>query len=134
LLNLISAKKLDVLILDTRAGINDDTILALAISDLLFIIVRPDQQDYQGTAVTVEIARRLTVPQTGLIANNVPSKIDPISLRRELENTYQCNVSAVIHFSTDMVSVDYPRVLALEDPHHPIIRTLKEMITPYVRP
>lgn len=133
-MELIRAADLDVLILDTRAGINDDTVFALAVSDTLFIIMRPDQQDYQGTAVTVEVARRLEVPSIGLIANNVPNKIDAAALRHELQETYHCEVPAVIHFSTDMVSMEYPRVLALENPEHPIIKTLREMLSNHVNP
>lgn len=133
-MELIRAVDLDVLILDTRAGINDDTIFALAVSDVLLIIVRPDQQDYQGTAVTVEVSRRLDVPMIGLVANNVPSKINPNVIRHELEETYHCEVPAVIHFSTDMVSMEHPRILALEDPEHPIIQTLQELISIHVNP
>ena len=49
--------KLDVLMIDTHPGLNEETLLSIAISDTLIIVMRPDSQDYQGTAVTVEVAR-----------------------------------------------------------------------------
>ena len=45
---LIDALKLDVLLIDTHPGLNEETLLSIAISDALVIVMRPDQQDYQG--------------------------------------------------------------------------------------
>ena len=56
---LTDALNLDILMIDTHPGLNEETLLSIAISDALGIIMRPDQQDYQGTGVTVEIARKL---------------------------------------------------------------------------
>ena len=35
--------------------------------------MRPDKQDFQGTAVTVELARRLEVPEMLIVVNKVPA-------------------------------------------------------------
>lgn len=52
----IEALDLDVLMIDTHPGLNEETLLSIAISDALAILLRPDNQDYQGTGVTVEVA------------------------------------------------------------------------------
>ena len=39
-----------------RAGVNEETLLSIAISDKLLLVMRPDSQDFQGTAVTAELA------------------------------------------------------------------------------
>ena len=57
--DLVDALTLDALMIDTHPGLNEETLLSIAISDALAIILRPDQQDYQGTGVTIEVARRL---------------------------------------------------------------------------
>jgi len=36
---------------------NEETLLSVAISDWLILILRPDRQDYLGTAVTIEVSR-----------------------------------------------------------------------------
>jgi septum site-determining protein MinD len=56
---LIKTLQLDYLFIDTHPGLNEETLLSILISDILVLILRPDQQDFQGTAVTVEVARRL---------------------------------------------------------------------------
>ena len=60
--NIIKDLELDYLFIDTHPGINDETLLSLAISDVLVLLMRPDNQDYQGTAVTIDMARMLDVP------------------------------------------------------------------------
>jgi MinD-like ATPase involved in chromosome partitioning or flagellar assembly len=48
--------KLDYLFIDTHPGVNEETLLSIAICDRFLLIMRPDNQDFQGTAVTVELA------------------------------------------------------------------------------
>ncbi|HEY7908282.1 MAG TPA: MinD/ParA family protein, partial [Thermomicrobiales bacterium] len=48
---LVSGLSLDVLLIDTHPGLNEETLLSIAISDALALIMRPDSQDYQGTGV-----------------------------------------------------------------------------------
>jgi MinD-like ATPase involved in chromosome partitioning or flagellar assembly len=43
--------------------LNEEPLLSIAISDALVIILRPDQQEFQGTAVAVDVARKLQVPE-----------------------------------------------------------------------
>ncbi len=71
---------LDYLFIDTHPGLNEETLLSIAISDLLIVLLRPDNQDFQGTAVTVEVARRLAVPQLRLVINKTPPSLDPAAL------------------------------------------------------
>ena len=53
---LIDVLDLDYLFIDTHPGLNEETLLSITISDILLLILRPDQQDFQGTAVTVDVA------------------------------------------------------------------------------
>ena len=55
---LLKVLNLDVLMSDTHPGLNEETLLSIVISDRLAVVLRPDQQDYQGTGVTVELAAR----------------------------------------------------------------------------
>ncbi|MFZ5857064.1 MAG: MinD/ParA family ATP-binding protein, partial [Chloroflexota bacterium] len=61
--DLVKDMNLDFLMIDTHPGLNEETLLSIAISHALIILMRPDQQDYQGTAVTVDVARKLDVPR-----------------------------------------------------------------------
>ena len=77
------ALSLDYLFLDTHPGVNEETLLSLAISDVLVLVMRPDHQDFQGTAVTVELAKRLKVPEMFIVVNKVPDGMDVDSFHRQ---------------------------------------------------
>src|SRR5262249_40769282 len=68
--------RLDYLLIDTHPGVNEETLLSIAVSDTLVLILRPDHQDYQGTSVTLELARRLEVPQLVLVVNKALPAFD----------------------------------------------------------
>src|SRR6185437_11741166 len=74
--DLLEKLSLDYLFIDTHPGLNEETLLSIAISNVLLLILRPDQQDYQGTSVTVEVARKLSVPRMLLVVNKVPNIFD----------------------------------------------------------
>ena len=73
---LVRKLALDALIIDTHPGLNEETLLSIAISNTLLVVLRPDRQDYQGTAITVEVARELDVPEILFLVNKVPCSFD----------------------------------------------------------
>lgn len=58
---LVKDLKLDYLFIDTHPGLSKETFLSIAICHVLILILRPDKQDYQGIAVTIDVARQLNV-------------------------------------------------------------------------
>jgi MinD-like ATPase involved in chromosome partitioning or flagellar assembly len=124
---LIDDLNLDVLMIDTHPGLNEETLLSIAISDALAIIMRPDQQDYQGTGVTVEVARKLDVPRMLLIVNKVPAVFDPAEVKTRVERTYDCEVAAVLPHSDEMMALASAGIFALRYPNHPIAASYKQV-------
>lgn len=122
-----AALDLDVLLIDTHPGLNEETLLSIAISDALAIILRPDQQDYQGTGVTVEVARRLEVPQMRLVVNKAPAQLDLPQLAAKVEGAYGCEVAAILPHSEELMALASGGVFALRYPGHPIT-TLYEAV------
>jgi len=124
---LIEALKLDVLMIDTHPGLNEETLLSIALSDALAIVLRPDQQDYQGTSVTVEVARKLDVPRLVLVVNKVPSVFDVSDVRARVEQTYGCEVAAVLPHSDEIMTLASAGIFVLRYPDHPITAALKQV-------
>ena len=68
------------------------------------LIVRPDNQDFQGTAVTVELARRLEVPEMLMVVNKVPPGMTTRTLLRAAgRDMYQAEVVGMLPLNTEMV-------------------------------
>jgi len=125
--DLIDELDLDILFIDTHPGLNEETLFALAISSAVVIVMRPDQQDYEGTGVTVEVARSLEVPQMTIIVNKTPGGFDREQIRQQVEQTYQCAVGAVIPHSDAMMQLASSGVFALQYPSDPITQDLKRV-------
>lgn len=122
--DLVKEMKLDFLLIDTHPGLNEETLLSIAISDALIIIMRPDQQDYQGTAVTVDVARKLDVPRMLLVVNKTPNVLDFDDVRERVEQTYNANVAAVLPHSDEMMVLASSGIFSLKYPDHPISKSL----------
>lgn len=123
--SLIDKLKLDLLIIDTHPGLNEETLLSIAISDVLVLILRPDQQDYQGTSVTVEVARKLDVPKMLLLVNKVPSQFNTVDVKQRVEKTYNCEVAAVIPHSDELMTLASAGVFSMNFPDHPVTAIYK---------
>lgn len=124
---LIKKLNLDYLFIDTHPGLNEETLLSIAISDTLLVIMRPDQQDYQGTAVTVEVSRKLSVPRMLLVVNKVLAEFDFAEVKREVGETYGCEVAGVLPLSEDMVRLGSAGIFSLHYPNHPLTAIIKEI-------
>src|SRR5947207_10201402 len=99
---LIKTFQLDYLFIDTHPGLNEETLLSIIISDLLVLILRPDQQDFQRTAVTVEVARKLKLKKLLLVVNKVLPKLDFESLRQQVQEAYSAPVPRILPVSEQM--------------------------------
>ncbi len=125
--DLVENLNLDVLMIDTHPGLNEETLLSIAISDALVIILRPDSQDYQGTGVTVEVARKLNVPRLLLMVNKVPEVFNFADVQKRVEETYHSEVAAVLPHSDDMMALASSGIFVLRYPDHKVTQSLKQL-------
>jgi MinD-like ATPase involved in chromosome partitioning or flagellar assembly len=121
--------QLDYLFIDTHPGLNEETLLSITISDILLIIMRPDQQDYQGTAVTIEVAHKLEVPRLMLVINKVLASFDFEALKKKIEATYGVSVTEILPESDDMIALGSSEIFCLKYPDHLLTRTLQNIAT-----
>jgi len=119
---------LDLLFIDTHPGVNEETLLSIAISDALVILLRPDQQDYQGTAVTVDLARRLGVPNMLLVINKVLPLFDMAAIKKQAEATFSATVAGVLPLSEEMVRLGSSDVFCRQHPDHPFTLGVRQIL------
>ena len=124
---LVQALELDVLMIDTHPGLGEETLISLTISDALVVIMRPDQQDFQGTGVTVEVARKLDVPRMVLLINKTPPSIAAEALKAEAGRIYGIEVAGVIHHSDEMMTLGSAGIFALRYPDHPTTASFRQV-------
>jgi septum site-determining protein MinD len=124
---LLERLNLDMLFIDTHPGLNEETLLSLAISDVLVLILRPDRQDFQGTAVTVEVARKLSVPRLLLVINKVLTSTDFPALAKRVSDTYNAPVAGVFPLCEEMMQLASSGVFCLKYADHPFTREVQRV-------
>lgn len=126
--DLLEELNLDVLLIDTHPGINEETLLSLAISDILLVIMRPDKQDFQGTSVTLEVASKLGVPNLLMLINKAPERVDRVALKKQVADIYHTEVVGVIPHSDEMMTLASEGIFVIRYPNHPITTALQEVV------
>lgn len=117
---LVDELNLDVLIIDTHPGLNEETLLSIVISHSLVIVMRPDQQDYEGTGITIKVARQLEVPNMYLVVNKCPPILEPEAVRIKVKEAYGCEVAGVIPHSDELMNLASAGIFVLHHPDHPV--------------
>ncbi len=125
--DLIRSLSLDVLLVDAHAGMQKETLRPFAIADVLTLILRLDQQEYEGTGVLVRLAQELDIPRIVLVVNEAPTVFAPGEVKAKVEQTYQCEVAAVIPHSEDLTALAGEHIFVLRYPGHPISSLFEQM-------
>ncbi|GCL37978.1 MAG: MinD/ParA family protein [Sphaerospermopsis kisseleviana] len=125
--HLIKTLNLDYLFIDTHPGLSEETLLSLTASQVVLLILRPDQQDFQGTAVTVDVASRLKVPQMFLIVNKALPEYDFEQMSQQVTNTYNVPVLGILPDSQDMLRLASQGIFTIKYKNHAISKVMQRM-------
>ena len=113
--------------IDTHPGLSKETFLSIAISHVLIVILRPDKQDYQGTAVTIDVAKQLKVRKMLLTINKVLSNTNQDALKQKVEETYGASVAGIFPLSEDIVQLASEGVFCVKYPEHPVSQEFRKV-------
>ncbi len=125
---LIRELHLDYLLIDTHPGVNEETLLSIVVSNVLLLVLRPDSQDFQGTSVTLELARRLEVENVMLIVNKIPPGMDRVKLKEKVESAYDAKVIAMAPLNHEIVRLASAGLFVNRHPDHPFTRELRLVV------
>lgn len=123
--DLDQALNLDYIFIDTHPGLNEETLLCVAIVNILVVILRPDRQDFQGTAVMVDLARKLRVPKILMVVNRILQNTDLETLRQQIEANYQSPVAGLFPNCDEMMQLASSDLFYLRHPGHPLSQEMK---------
>ena len=126
---LVTELELDVLLIDTHPGLNEETLLSLVLSHSLLIVMRPDEQDYEGTGITARIARELEVPRIMILVNKAPEGLDPAQVESRVRAAYGCDVAAVVPHSDEVMRLASAGVFSQRFPAHPVTELYRQVAT-----
>ncbi|GAB4440635.1 MAG: MinD/ParA family protein [Cyanobacteria bacterium J069] len=126
--DLVQAYSLDYVLIDTHPGLNEETLLALAMSNLLLLVLRPDRQDFQGTAVVLDLAQKLRVPKILMLINRVLASVDVADLKHQVESIYGNEIGAVLPNCDEMMQLGSSGLFTVRYPDHPLTHELERLV------
>jgi len=124
---LVDRFALDVVVLDTHAGTNDESMAAFAVADTVAVVLRPDLQHTRGSQLTVSLARQMGVPRIVMVLNLVAAGVDLAALRARTEEQYRCEVVAVLPDCQEMTALGSGGVFVLLHPSHRLTRCYRDV-------
>lgn len=124
---LVRALDLDILFLDTHPGLNRETMLSTSVSDALVLVVRPDQQDFHGTAVLMQVAGKLGVPDVLMLANKVPKSLDGDSVRKRVLEAFGHELLGLLELDEDLASLGSGGIFVRKHADHALTAELERV-------
>ncbi|MBK8430681.1 MAG: MinD/ParA family protein [Chloroflexi bacterium] len=120
---------LDVLLLDLHGGLHDEVLLAMAMADVLWIVLRPDVQDFLGTSISLDLATRLAAENVALIVNEVPPSLDEAQVAQTVRQTYGREVLTVLPHEPEIAALASAGVFCWRWPRHPAAERYQQLTT-----
>ncbi len=125
---LMQELKLDLMLIDSHPGLNRETMLTTTISDVLLVVIRPDSQDFHGTAVLLEVANNLGVPRVCMVANKVPEALGADDVIAKIEEAFGHEVLGLLPLNDEMAILGSRGLFAADRPDHLISQELQTIL------
>ncbi|MFH8386540.1 MinD/ParA family protein [Kitasatospora sp. NPDC018058] len=125
---LIEELRLDVLLLDTHAGINNETVTAVASADTLAVVTRSCRLDLLGAGETVEFAAQLGCPRRVLLVNMVPPGVSQELAGQRAGAAYGTPVEAALPYAPELAMAAGAQLFVDAYPDHPLVERFRKII------
>ncbi|MBL1211388.1 MinD/ParA family protein [Geminocystis sp. GBBB08] len=122
---LIKNLNLDYVFIDTHPGLSKEVFLSIAISHIFLVVLRPDRQDFQGTAIIIDLAKQLMIPKMMLLVNKVVNSINFNDLKIQIENTYGIPIVGMFPVSEEMFLLGSNGIFCQEYAYHNWTKNLR---------
>lgn len=126
---LIAALKLDAVVVDARGGLDAGALPLLVVCDIMVAVMSLDRQDYQGTGVLVDLARRMEMPFITIVVNNVAGLYEANEVRAEVGRVYNCQVGAVVPHVPTLAALGETGIQAVDMPDNSAVLALEPVAT-----
>lgn len=116
----IEVYDLDYIVMDSSAGLDEKTMSLLGLTDILLVLLRPDQQEYQGTALLIEIGTRFNIPELLVVTNEVGENLDHGSIKEEVKKVFHADCAAILPHNEHLQLSGKGSLLVITRPDNPV--------------
>ncbi|MGI5448686.1 MinD/ParA family ATP-binding protein [Streptomyces sp. CA-243310] len=119
---------LDVLLLDTHAGLNNESVTAMASADVVMIMARADRIDLSGVEETIALVGRLAC-RRALVLSMAPEGTDRAAVRRRAEDVYGAPLAGILPYVPEMAALYGERIFAEAHPDHSLVGEFRAILS-----
>lgn len=123
---------IDFLIFDTSPGMIYSSINALASSDLIFIVMKGDEYDLEGTKELINGIYEVLGKKTQVILNKIPlnyfNKEASESLKASIQEKLGLPVIGLIPCDCNLLATGGKSIIAINQPNHPFVKALSNIL------
>lgn len=124
ILDLVNRLHLDFLLIDSHPAWDEGALATMGMVDIAIVIMCLDRQDFQGTAVALDITANLEVPHTLLVVNQVLSSYDRKAVREQIMVTYNMTDVTLLPLSLKMALMGGQGIFCLKYPQDELAQTI----------
>ena len=117
----------DIMFIYASSGIDEPTTLMLSLADLLFVILRPDQRDFFGTGILLDVAQKQEVPDVELLINQVPPDSEMNQVLAEVSRTYRRTTALGLPYSEAIAASASAGLIVLRQPDNPVAKQFSHL-------
>ncbi|MEM3517380.1 MAG: MinD/ParA family protein, partial [Candidatus Bathyarchaeia archaeon] len=119
---------IDILIFDTSPGMIYSSINALASSDLIFIVMKGDEYDLEGTKELINGLYEVLGKKTQIILNKIPLNYFTSETSEKLKISIQeklgLPVISLIPCDCNLLATGGRAIIAINQPNHPFVKAI----------
>ncbi|MEU3315856.1 MinD/ParA family protein [Streptomyces sp. NPDC048387] len=119
---------LDVLLLDTHAGLNNESVTAMGSADVVLIMTRADRVDLAGVEETLALSGRLAC-RRALVLSMAPEGVDHEAVCRRAEEVYGTPLAGILPYVPEMAALYGERIFAEAFPGHPLVGEFRSILS-----
>jgi len=127
ILDVIQRLQLDFLVIDSHPTWDEGALATMGMVDVAIVLMCLDRQDFQGTAVALDITANLEVPHTLLVVNQVLSSYDPQAVREQLMAAYDITEVTLLPLSLKMALLGGQGIFCLKYPQDELALKIDEI-------
>lgn len=124
---LASAYDLDVLLLDTHTGLNNETVTAIGCADVLVTVVRAETAVWWGAEATIAKARP-TTSRRSVVVNMSPVGVNAEEARLRAERLYGAP-AVVLPYAPEISELGGERILTEVQPDHSLVTEFRQLVS-----
>ncbi len=116
----------DYIFIDTHPGINEQVLLVTSLADKVLTVIRPDRQDYAGSAVSAEVTSKLG-NKSFFIMNKVHRKLNQSRVKKSIEDNLKINIVGALPFDEEILFSESRYIIVMRYPEHKFSQVIKRL-------